>query len=167
MAEETQQRIATQESDGSWRWQPTSAKTATLGTAGEAVLGTCAESALLLLKHARITGNKRSREAGLQALKFIQQFSVPRGAQMWECPMYQPDVLAAAHAIGAYVEAYELTTNKEYLKRATYWAGNSVAIPLPLAFFQTGPVCSSPQFLFLGQASTHIRGSVFPFNGTD
>ena len=126
MEEETQQRIATQESDGSWRWQPTNAKTAPLGTAGEAVLGTCAESALLLLKHARITGNKTSREAGLKALKFIQQFSVPRGAQTWECPMYQPDVLAAAHAIGAYVEAHELTANKEYLKRATYWAATAM-----------------------------------------
>ena len=122
MEEEMQQRIATQASDGSWRWHPTNARTASLGTPGEAVLGTCAESALLLLKHARITGNKASREAGLKALKFIQQFSVPRGAQMWECPMYQPDVLAAAHAIGAYVEAYELTAEKEHLKRATYWA---------------------------------------------
>ena len=126
MEEETQQRIATQESDGSWRWHPTNAKTATLGTAGEAVLGTCAESALLLLKHARITGNKPSREAGLKALKFIKQFSVPRGAQMWECPMYQPDVLAAAHAVGAYVEAYELTADKEYLKRAMYWAATAM-----------------------------------------
>ena len=126
MEEETQQRIATQESDGSWRWHPTNAKTATLGTAGEAVLGTCAESALLLLKHARITGNKPSREAGLKTLKFIKQFSVPRGAQMWECPMYQPDVLAAAHAIGAYVEAYELTADKEYLKRAMYWAATAM-----------------------------------------
>lgn len=36
--------------------------------------------------------------------------------------MYQPDVLAAAQAIGAYIEAYELTTQKAYLKRATYWA---------------------------------------------
>ena len=122
MEEEVQQRIATQASDGSWRWHPTSAKTVPLGNAGEAVLGTCAESALLLLKHARITGNKSAHEAGLKSLKFIQQFSVPRGAQMWECPMYQPDVLAAAHAIGAYVEAYELTGEKEHLKRATYWA---------------------------------------------
>ncbi|MDE0469814.1 MAG: hypothetical protein OYL97_22445 [Candidatus Poribacteria bacterium] len=122
MEEEMQQRIATQESDGSWRWHPTSERTAPLGEPGEAVLGTCAESVYLLLKHARITGNKTSREAGLKALKFIQQFSVPRGAQMWECPMYQPDVLAAAHAIGAYVEAYELTSEKEHLKRATYWA---------------------------------------------
>ena len=122
MEEETQQRIATQESDGSWRWHPTDARTASLGKPGEAVLGTCAESALLLLKHARITGNKTSRKAGLKALEFIQQFSMPRGAQMWECPMYQPDVLAAAHAIGGYVEAYELTGEKAHLKRATYWA---------------------------------------------
>ncbi|RKU35685.1 hypothetical protein C6496_15385 [Candidatus Poribacteria bacterium] len=122
MQEETQQRITTQEPDGSWQWQPTNPKTASLGKAGEAVLGTCAESALLLLKHARITGNTASREAGLKALEFMKQFSVPRGAQMWECPMYQPDVLAAAHAVGAYIEAYELTRKKEYLKRATYWA---------------------------------------------
>ncbi len=122
MESETQQRIATQESDGSWRWHPTNEKTATLGKVGEAVLGTCAESALLLLKHARITGNKTSRKAGLKALGFMKQFSVPRGAQMWECPMYQPDVLAAAHAIGAYVEAFELTQEKAYFKRATYWA---------------------------------------------
>ena len=122
MQEETQQRIITQEPDGSWRWQPTNSKTANLGKAGEAVLGTCAESALLLLKHARISGTAASQEAGMKALEFMKQFSVPRGAQMWECPMYQPDVLAAAHAVGAYVEAYELTKKKEYLKRATYWA---------------------------------------------
>ncbi len=121
MQKEAQQRIATQQSDGSWRWQ-TNGKTASLGKTGDAVLGTCAESALLLLKHARITGNKTSQIAGVKALKFMKQFSLPRGAQMWECPMYQPDVLAAAHAIAAYVEAYELTTEKEYLKRANYWA---------------------------------------------
>ena len=126
MEAEAQQRITTQESDGSWRWHPTNEKTARLGEAGEAVLGTCANAALLLLKHARITGNQASREAGLKALDFMQQFSIPRGAQMWECPMYQPDVLAAAHTIGAYVEAYELTREKAHLKRATYWAETSL-----------------------------------------
>lgn len=150
--EETQQRIAAQESDGSWQWHPTSAKTASLGNAGEAVLGTCAESALLLLKHARITGNKTSREAGLKALKFIQQFSVPRGAQMWECPMYQPDVLAAAHAIGAYVEAYELTTTKEYLKRAMYWAETA----LPFLYHWHLPDRPGMQF-----ASIPVFGTTF------
>ena len=126
MEKEAQQRITTQESDGSWRWHPTNEKTARLGEDGEAVLGTCADAALLLLKHARITGNHDSREAGLKALNFMQQFSIPRGAQMWECPMYQPDVLAAAHAIGTYVEAYELTREKAHLKQATYWAETSL-----------------------------------------
>lgn len=126
MEAEAQQRIATQESDGSWRWHPTNEKTARLGEAGEAVLGTCADGARLLLKHARITGNQASREAGLKALDFMKQFSIPRGAQMWECPMYQPDVLAAAHAIGSYVEAYELTGEKAHLKQATYWAETSL-----------------------------------------
>ena len=126
MEAEAKHHIDTQESDGSWQWHPTNEKTATLGEAGETVLGTCATAALLLLKHARITGNKTSREAGLKALDFMRQFSLPRGAQMWECPMYQPDVLAAAHAIGAYVEAYELTGEKAYLKRATYWAETSL-----------------------------------------
>ena len=126
MESEAQQRITTQESNGSWQWHPTNEKTTSLGKPGEAVLGTCAESALLLLKHARITGNKTSRKAGLKALEFMKQFSVPRGAQMWECPMYQPDVLAAAHAIGAYVEAFELTQEKAYFKQATYWAETSL-----------------------------------------
>lgn len=152
MEEEMHQRIDTQESDGSWHWHPTNAKTASLGNAGEAVLGTCAESALLLLKHARITGNKTSGKAGLKALKFIKQFSVPRGAQMWECPMYQPDVLAAAHAVGAYVEAYELTTKKEYLKRAMYWAETA----LPFLYHWHLPDRPGMQF-----ASIPVFGTTF------
>ena len=133
METEMQQRITTQEPDGSWRWQPTHPKTASLGKAGEAVLGTCAESALLLLKHARITGNTASRAAGMKALEFMKQFSVPRGAQMWECPMYQPDVLAAAHAVGAYVEAYELTKQKRIPQTCNLLGRNCVAVPVSLA----------------------------------
>ena len=152
MEEEAQQRIARQESDGSWRWQPSSTKTASLGKEGEAVLGTCAESALLLLKHARITGNKTSRDAGVKALEFMKQFSLPRGAQMWECPMYQPDVLAAAHAIGAYIEAYELTRKKEYLKRAAYWAQTA----LPFLYHWHLPDRPGMQF-----ASIPVFGTTF------
>ena len=152
MEEEAQQRISTQEPDGSWRWHPSSAKTASLGKEGEAVLGTCAESALLLLKHARITGNKTSRDAGVKALEFMKQFSLPRGAQMWECPMYQPDVLAAAHAIGAYVEAYKLTRKKEYLKRAAYWAETA----LPFLYHWHLPDRPGMQF-----ASIPVFGTTF------
>ena len=122
MKTETLRLISEQETDGSWQWHPSSDKTATLGKSGDAVLGTCASSALTLLRHARITGDATSREAGLEALAFMKQFTVPRGAQLWECPMYQPDLLAAAHALGAYVEAYKITNDKAYLKRAEYWA---------------------------------------------
>ena len=119
---EVQPLIDSQAEDGSWGFQPTSEKTENLGKVGDAVLGTCAAKALKLFKHARITGNKVSLEAGKKALSFIDRFSVPRGAQAWECPLYEPDILAAAHAIGAYVEAHETTGNKSYLKRAEYWA---------------------------------------------
>ena len=114
--------LASQAADGSWGFQPTSERTESLGTPGDVVLGTCAMNALKLLKHARITGNSDSLEAGKTALTFMNRFSVPRGAQAWECPLYEPDILAAAHAIGAYIEAHEITGNKSYLKRAEYWA---------------------------------------------
>ena len=114
--------IDSQSEDGSWGFQPTTEQTKSLGTDGDVVLGTCASNALKLLKHARITGNKLSLEAGKKALSYMDRFVVPRGAQAWECPLYEPDILAAAHAIGAYVEAHEVLGNKSYLKRAEYWA---------------------------------------------
>ena len=119
---EVQPIIESQSENGSWGFQPSSEKTQSLGKTGDVVLGTCAAHALKLLKHARITGNKVSLEAGKKALSYMDRFSVPRGAQAWECPLYEPDILAAAHAIGAYVEAYEIMGNKTYLKRAEYWA---------------------------------------------
>lgn len=114
--------LESQSEDGSWGFQPTTEQTKGLGTDGDVVLGTCASNALKLLKHARITGNKSSLEAGKKALSYMDRFIVPRGAQAWECPLYEPDILAAAHAIGAYVEAHEVLGNKSYLKRAEYWA---------------------------------------------
>ncbi len=114
--------IETQEEDGSWRFQPTTGRTKTLGNEGDAVLGTCAPTVRLLLKHARVTGDAESLEAGLQGLQFMKNFKVPRGAQTWECPLYAPDLVAAAHAVGAYVEAYEITREKQYLESAEQWA---------------------------------------------
>ena len=119
---EVQPLIESQAKDGSWSFQPSSERTKSLGKTGDAVLGTCAANTLKLLKHARITRHKSSLDAGRKALSFMDRFSVPRGAQAWECPLYQPDLLAAAHAVGAYVEAHQITGNKSYLRRALYWA---------------------------------------------
>ena len=123
---EVQPLLESQAPDGSWSFQPKSERTENLGQAGDVVLGTCAENARKLLTHARITKNQSSLEAGKKALSFMDRFSVPRGAQTWECPLYEPDILAAAHAIGAYVEAHEITGNKSYLKRAEYWANTGL-----------------------------------------
>ena len=114
--------IETQEEDGSWCFHPTTDRTKTLGNEGDAVLGTCAPTARMLLKHARVTGDAESLEAGLKGLNFMKNFKVPRGAQTWECPLYAPDLLAAAHAVGAYVEAYEVTRENQYLEAAEQWA---------------------------------------------
>ena len=114
--------IETQEEDGSWGFHPITDRAKTLGNEGDTVLGTCAPTAQLLLKHARVTGDSESLAAGLKGLKFMEGFKVPRGAQTWECPLYEPDLLAAAHAVGAYVEAYEITQEKRHLERAEQWA---------------------------------------------
>ncbi len=114
--------LAQQEEDGSWRFRPRDERTQTLGKEGDAVLGTCAHHAWTLLKFARVTGDELALKAGLKALNFMKRFKVPRGAQAWECPLYEPDILAAAHAIGAYVEAYRITEDERDLHQAEYWA---------------------------------------------
>ncbi len=114
--------IETQEEDGSWRFHPITDRAKTLGNEGDTVLGTCASTARMLLKHARVTGDSESLEAGLKGLKFIANFKIPRGAQTWECPIYAPDLLAAAYTVGAYVEAYEVTRDRHYLQGAEQWA---------------------------------------------
>ena len=114
--------IETQEEDGSWRFHPTTDRAKTLGNEGDAVLGTCATTVQLLLKHARVTGDTESLEAGVKGLKYMENFKIPRGAQTWECPLYAPDLLAAAHAVAAYIEGYEITKERQYLDRAEQWA---------------------------------------------
>ena len=114
--------IETQEAEGSWGFHPITDRAKTLGDEGDAVLGTCASTVQMLLKHARVTGDVESLEAGVKGLKYMENFKIPRGAQTWECPLYEPDLLAAAHAVSAYVEAYEITKEKRYLERAERWA---------------------------------------------
>ena len=98
---QSQELMANQSDDGSWGFQPSSEKIQTLGRAGQSVLGTEAVNAYKLLKYARIANDQVSLSAGLNALAFMEQFKIPRGAQSWECPIHHPDILAAAYAVGA------------------------------------------------------------------
>jgi len=118
--------IKSQRPDGGWVYEPANKEQADLGRAGDSVLGTCANRASSLLRYARITGDQAAFEAGEKALRFMEMFRVPRGGQTWECPMYEPDILAAAYAVRAYHDAYRITGDKRWLRNAVYWAETGV-----------------------------------------
>lgn len=120
------QLLASQRPDGSWRFEPANEKQATLGRKGDAVLGTMAHNAAMLLRYARITGDAEALKAGEKALLLMEQFRWPRGGQTWECPMYEPDILPAAWAVAAYLEAFWATGNPRWLYDAVYWAETGV-----------------------------------------
>lgn len=113
--------LATREK-GLWVWRPENEKMATLGTPGDHTLGQAAQPAYFVLRTARLSGDLDLMEEGLEAMEQMLRYEVPRGAQMWECPLYQPDILAAAQAIRAYCEAYRMTGDERHLERARYWA---------------------------------------------
>jgi hypothetical protein len=118
--------VRSQLPEGGWRYHPGNAEQAGLGRTNDSVLGTCARHASILLRHARITGDTNTLAAGEKALRFMEQFRVPRGGQTWECPMYEPDILAAAYAVRAYHDGYRATGNARWLHNAVYWAETGV-----------------------------------------
>jgi len=121
-------QIRGRNADGVWGFQPPGdARHESLGPRGYASQGIVARGASELLRKARITGSAEALQAGLKALAYHDRFHVPHGAQGWECPIYEPDVLGAAYAIGAYLDAYEMTGERRYLDRAVYWAWTGMA----------------------------------------
>ncbi len=108
--------------NGLWVWRPASPRHEPLGDAGGHTLGQASYPSFRALRAARMTGDPKLIERVLEAMKQMELYEVPRGAQMWECPMYQPDILAAAQAIRAYCEAYRITGDTRYIEQARYWA---------------------------------------------
>jgi hypothetical protein len=108
--------------DGEWGFHPMNAEQRKLGVAGDSVLGTSAEKAYSVAKAARMTGDAELRSIALDVLGRLRRHRVPRGGQSWECPLYEPDLLAAAFAVGAYVEAWKLSGDRSWLADATRWA---------------------------------------------
>ena len=82
--ETTRALIETQEDDGRWRYDPTTESGNAHGGSGDTVLGICAHFAFILLKHARISGNENSLNAGLKALKGMDRFKIARGTHVSE-----------------------------------------------------------------------------------
>lgn len=123
--------LSKQKSDGAWYFEPTKEQILLNKVSDPAIkntaLGVNAFNAYRILRYARVTGDTIVEKAGMSAIRFldsifIDEFAVPRGAQLWEVPIHCPDLLAAAHAILAYLEAFRITNEVHYLNRATYWA---------------------------------------------
>ncbi len=144
--------IRAQQPNGGWIYEAGTPQQSDLGQAGDSVLGTCANKAATLLRYARITGDEEVLAAGTKGLEFMEQFRVPRGGQTWECPMYEPDILAAAYAIRAYHDGYRATANPRWLRDALYWAESGV----PFVYLWTLP----ERPMMLG-ATIPVFGSTF------
>jgi hypothetical protein len=108
--------------DGEWGFHPMNAEQRKLGPAGDSVLGTSAEKAYSVAKAARMTGDAELKSIALDVLGRLRRHKVPRGGQNWECPLYEPDLLASAFAVGAYVEAWKLSGDRSWLADAVRWA---------------------------------------------
>ena len=107
---------------GLWVWHPRGEKYESLGRAGDHTLGQASAPSFRALRAARMTGDPELTRQALEAMKQMERYDVPRGAQTWECPLYQPDILAAGQAIRAYCEAYRITGDPAHLAHARYWA---------------------------------------------
>jgi hypothetical protein len=113
--------LQSREPDGRWVFRP-NATTAVLGPAGETVVGIGAGPVNAILNGAARGARAALLAEGRKGLAFLETFRIPRGAQVWECPLYAPDILAAAQATRAFLWGYRLTGERHYLEQAIYWA---------------------------------------------
>jgi hypothetical protein len=113
--------LDSQEADGGWGYYPDESRR-TLGEPGTRVIGIAARNAYLLAKWLAISGDPAAESALREALAHMEQYRVPRGAQGWECPILEPDVLASAYAVRAYVWTYMATGEAKWLDDARFWA---------------------------------------------
>jgi len=107
--------------DGLWGYYPGKGNEK-LGQPGTRTMGICGRQAYLMAKYLAITGDPEVRAGLDRALAAMEQFRVPRGAQGWECPILEPDVLASAYAVRAYVWATMATGERKWLEQARFWA---------------------------------------------
>lgn len=122
--------LAARQRDGTWRFDADLVGTGPfvgmdyheLGRDDALELGTCARHAYEVLRYARIAGDAEAYRQMVRTLELMEQFRVPRAAQVWEVPVHTPDILAAADAVDAYLEAYWFSGDERWLRGAVRWA---------------------------------------------
>ena len=116
--------IDKQRADGSWEYLGDMREMVRQGD--DIVNGTMVELAGGVLQFARITGDQRALDSGMKAIKYMERFIVPRGLNTWEVAKFTPDIQAAGLAVWCYLEAYQITGQRQYLEQAKYWAKTGV-----------------------------------------
>lgn len=157
--------VASQKADGSWRYGGPDAKVRewlegkvagaleharkevgdsqaftldAYGRAGDTAIGQCVffNRLELLARAALLTGDQELVDATLRGLAYCDaNFQRPEGAETWEIPLHAPDLLAAAHAVAPYLDAWEITGEQRDLERAIYWARTG----LPFIYLWSAP----------------------------
>ena len=137
--------LAGRDEDGAWRFDADQRHTTgpfvgkdyhELGPDNAVELGTCARKAYEVLNYARIAGDPTAYEAMRKTLGLMESFRVPRAAQVWEVPVHTPDVLAAADAVDAYVEAYRFSRDERLASRRRDVGSTGPAVHLSLERFR-------------------------------
>jgi hypothetical protein len=103
-------------------WHAPPGEKGALGIDGAHTLGQASFPVFAALRAARLSGDAGLAAQALDALRQFDLYEIPRGAAMWECPQFQPGMLAAAQAVAAFCEAYRLTGDQDHLVRARHWA---------------------------------------------
>ena len=85
-------------------------------------LGTSAGNARMIMRYVRVSGDWEAYRALEPTLDRMMAYRVPRAAQVWEVPFHAPDILAAAYAVDAYVDAYRFTGEPRWREAAVTWA---------------------------------------------
>jgi len=93
-----------------------------IGKDGTVVSGTCAYEVMRLMRYALVTGAPDVYAAARRGLIALERDPIPRGGQTWEVPVQVADVIVAAFAARAYLDAYRISGDAADLERAVYWA---------------------------------------------
>ena len=109
--------VPTQQRDGGW-----SADDAVGRKRKRSLVGVTAERAAKLLRSGLLTGDHRHRDAGIKAIRFLDNFHRPDGLSVWDVHENAPGLLAAAYLSSAYLDQFLLTGTPARLARAVYWA---------------------------------------------
>lgn len=147
--------MASQNESGAWTYERESEYNPPLGQNGTPMLGDSALRVKQLLKYAAMTGDAEAEAAAFKGLTALEDMGdVPRASQPWEVPLHTPDILAAGHMTGVYVEAYKLTGDKQYLKKASAWATRGLPFiynwgvdELPMMTYGTIPIFGASAYI--------------------